>query len=99
MQLTRLNRSLYELERANPSLAKPITDGDWSVSSQDSFERDVSLLVSGREFAPLSNSLAIAEENISTQLISLQQYGRGFRVAYGKGAITRVKNASSVVAQ
>jgi hypothetical protein len=76
-----------------------ITGGDWSISSQDSFERDVSLLVSGRELAPSSNSLTIAEENISIQLINSQQYGRGFRRTYGKGAITRVKNASSVVAQ
>jgi hypothetical protein len=34
--------------------------------------RGVSLLVSGRELAPPSNSLAIAEENIPIQLISLQ---------------------------
>jgi hypothetical protein len=38
------------------------------------FKRDVSLLVSGRELAPPSNSLAIAEENISVQLLNLQQY-------------------------
>ena len=51
-----------------PGRAKAIANGDWSISSQDSFERDVLLLVSGRELAPPSNSLAIAEENISVQL-------------------------------
>jgi hypothetical protein len=66
---------------------------------KDSSERDVSLLVSGRELAPPSNSLAIAEENISVRLINLQQCDQRFRITYGKGAITRVKNASSVVAQ
>ena len=53
---------------ARPGRAKAIADGGWSISSQDYFERDVLLLVSGRELAPPSNSFSIAEENISVQL-------------------------------
>jgi len=55
--------------------------------------------VSGRELAPPSNSFAIAEENISVQLSTYSSMIEGFRITYGKGAITRVKIASSVVAQ
>ena len=55
--------------------------------------------MSGGELALASDGLAIAEENISVSPISFKWCGRHFRWTYGKGDMTRVKNASNVVAQ
>jgi len=49
-----------------------------------SFERDVLLLVSGRELAPPSNSFAIAEENISVQLSTYSNTIEGLESLTGR---------------